>query len=328
MDVKINVVGPNSLLYADVQIESDDAAYIGDNPSEHLDYISYAVMNELVSGLIKSVTCKVRTTDEVKRDKANSKRIRDGVVKEDQHNLKNMAVTLGDVTNTPTKPSAKATTSKIYPAAAPTPEKQLVFDEGNHVVNYKPPVFSTIPNNNLQGLHIGISGTYPYNGGEESFMGVDQGKGEIINAISNGGGTLSNNVTNKTHILVMGDRPGQTKVKAAMKKEIPIIDLASFHQLTTGTITVDVLRSRENAKPTSFSRIGNAAAAKRSKKRKSSTSTKKRRRVTYNPDDDSDDDSDDDTDDNTEATSKPSRRSSREIKKPRYMSSIYVMDSI
>ena len=98
-------------------------------------------------------------------------------------------------------------------------------------------------------------------------MGADKGKGEIINAISNGGGTLSINVTNKTHVLVIGERPGQSKVRAAMKKEIPIIDLASFHQLTTGSITIEALRKRENAKPTSFSRVGNAAAAKKSKKK-------------------------------------------------------------
>lgn len=48
MDVKINVVGPNSLLYADVEIISDDAAEIGDNSSEHHDYISYAIVKDLV----------------------------------------------------------------------------------------------------------------------------------------------------------------------------------------------------------------------------------------------------------------------------------------
>ena len=155
----------------------------------------------------------------------------------------------------------------------------MTFDEDNHVVTYEPPVFSTIPNNNLQDLRISAGGTFPYKDGVESFMGVDKGKGEIMNAISNGGGTWSHNVTDKTHVLVIGERPGQTKVRAAMKKEIPIIDLASFHQLTTGSITIEALRKRENAKPTSFSRVGNAAAAKKSKKKKSSTSTKKRKRV-------------------------------------------------
>lgn len=115
--------------------------------------------------MIESITGRVRTTDEVKQDEAMSRRIKEGVVKENQHNLENMAVsnTLGDVTNTPTKPSAKAT-----PASAPTPEKRLTFDEDNHVVTYEPPVFSTIPNNKLQDLRISAGGTFPYKDGVES----------------------------------------------------------------------------------------------------------------------------------------------------------------
>ena len=148
MDVEINVVGPDSF-YIDVEIISDDAAEIGDNSSEHHDYISYAIVKELGGELIESITGRVRTTDEVKQDEVMSRRIKEGVVKENQHNLKNMAVSvpnpiLRNISNTPTKPSAKAT-----PAAAPTPEKRLTFDEDNHVVTYEPPVFSTIPNNNL-----------------------------------------------------------------------------------------------------------------------------------------------------------------------------------
>lgn len=86
MDVEINAVGPNSF-YVDVQIISDNAADMGDNPSEQLDYIAYSIIKELGGGLIKSITGRVRTTDEVKQDEAMSRRIKEGFVKENQHNL-------------------------------------------------------------------------------------------------------------------------------------------------------------------------------------------------------------------------------------------------
>ena len=63
--------------------------------------------------------------------------------------------------------------------------------------------------------HAALSGTTRVQGD----VRLDEGKGAVTEAITSRGGTVRGNVIGRTHVLVVGDLPGSTKVDAARRSQ-------------------------------------------------------------------------------------------------------------
>lgn len=240
-----------------------DSDEMGEYPDQGLNFVSYFLLPLVDMGLIEEITGVVKSTDQLEKDEAYSRRIKEGELLEKDHNKCNMAASsstlpLSNITNSPTK--AKAAPTK----PAPTPTKSLKFDPDNNLQS-KAPVFSSEPNQNLGGLTFCVSGTYPYDDDSDNwgYNNINKGKSVVGKAITNGGGTRVESVNKDTDFLIVGENPGTKKLNKAHVKGVQIIDLSLFHQLATGKISVADLRKKENVKISAVASVNRRLKRKR-----------------------------------------------------------------
>jgi len=288
--VNVNITILKEGIYsAGLFITSNNKMSMGEYHLDRQSYIQNVVFIPATKKLgLVDIRGIVESSSKIKEDEENTKRIEQGIEKEEEHIRKNTFASpssspLKNIGNSPQKNNNKKKASLSLP-----------FDEQVSILNTQREQFIFPQSGNeLEGKTFVLTGTFDFLVEDAASLGgryadLSKGKSEMTDVIICLGGRVVANLSSVTDFssafVLMGDGIGLTNLiqqGKSLSERVPIINVDGLHRLVTGKVTDENLRKEPVPKfgETSFAskRYGQKGYGQKRKatKHKSVESTRK-----------------------------------------------------